>query len=418
MAISAVTSSFEASDARRSDEGMSQARRGDRRRSQCEQEGDGVIHGTKLREEFTGAYRESSQEASGTSGYRQVAAPDSAPDQSEHEPAHRRVVQQGGHNNGGICGPSCDHLDRIPKVFNPGACDNNDNNECAVASWPPPASGASSSDGEAECPPATHSFRENSDTSLFSPQRYLDTQPCHRHKAEPSPTVTDAVASEVGMFEAHGSIPFLARQELERQAANRRREEAMRGEDRARQAQSSRGSWMNPTSRAILARYSCGGGGGASPSSPRGRRGKGGGQPVFERLARRACERDTQESFQHGNEHESACRTWTVTYDGCGGGSPGRQPFQPRINPRSTKLASGMPHRDEGTLAHPEQRLHRDVEEQLRKREQMVQLAKHASPDNFVASFVSVGSERALAKRSKSRTARVRSKILELVKVG
>lgn len=422
MAIPPRVHFFEASDERPADGGTSQCWRAPQRdlwRLTCVQGAVEVVHSRGLREQVTGTNSESLQETPDAPEYRHTTGRNSAGGHSEDEPVvQRHEVQHDRDDDGETCEPSCDQLGQMLNASYTGPCNNNDHDQDAVGSWPPATGGAFVSGRGAECPLTSQSFSKSSDITSFSPQQCQDIPQGHRDTAEPSSPEIDVVVSGPRIRDEYKSMPFVARQELEQLAAKRRREEWVMAEDRARRTLSSRGCWMNPTSRAILARYSRGGGGGASSPSPYDRRREGAGQSVFERLARRGSQHDAKGYFEREPEYQNSRRTSTVGFDGCGDGTLDRQPFQPIINLRSAKLASRMPHRDEDSHLSLQQRLHEDGEERLWKQEKRVELATQAFRDNTVGSFVSVGSERVLAKRSKTKMVRFRSKIIELAKVS
>lgn len=181
-------------------------------------------------------------------------------------------------------------------------------------------------------------------------------------------------------YEEYRTMGFIARQELEQRATERKREERLRVEEEKRRELAAGGRWMNRTSRVILAR-----GGRLSPYEDR--------QSVFERLARAP-------EVPEPSGPKEFCRT----LDGfvC-------PLFQPMITPRSHMLASRMD-RDES----PGRRLYRDGEEKLRKWERRVRLADQALRENAAASHVRPVSERILARGFKSRMIKVLSVSLHI----
>lgn len=254
--------------------------------------------------------------------------------------------------------------------------------------------GGTAGGGEAAWPPSPPSFSDGFGTESYSPQRHHDASQERRDRARVSSL-------------NYRSLTFVERQEIEQLAAEHRHEELLRAEEEARRELASGGSWMNLTSRAILARSSslrCGGGGGRSSSSQPGTRGRRHEPSVFERLARRAADHD-------GTSNEE----WTrETWDG--GNGDGRQPFTPTINARSSLLAPRVLHRDDGGC--PQQRLYRDGEERLRRRERRVQLADRALRERSVSCHVNPESERVLARRNRSRAIKFQSKMLEVLEVN
>lgn len=248
-----------------------------------------------------------------------------------------------------------------------------------------PQGGGTKGGREAAWPPSPLSFLNSYGTEPYSPHRQHDASQERRDR-------------ERAFLLDYRSLTFVERQELEQLAVEHRHEELVRVEEEARRKLASEGRWVNRTSRAILARSSssyCGGGGGRSSSS------------VFERLARRASDHD-------GITNEE----WTgePKFGGNGDGGHGRQPFTPMINSRSSLLAPRMPHRDEDGC--PQQRLYRDGEEQLRRRERRVQLADRALRERSVGCYVNPVSERVLARRNRSRVIRFQSKMMEELEVN
>lgn len=209
----------------------------------------------------------------------------------------------------------------------------------------------------------------------------------------------------------HRSASFVERQELERLLKEHRREELARTEEEARRKLASEGCRMNRTSRAILARSSsfCVGGGGGSSTARQGTGGRN--SSVFERLARCASEPPcTQGAYGYidsASDEEWRRQTW-------GGGD--RQPFTPMINARSSLLALRMPRREEDGFS--QQRLYRDGEEQLRRRERRMELVEEALERRVNSCHVNPVSERVLARRSRSKILNFRSRMRKVLEVS
>lgn len=218
-------------------------------------------------------------------------------------------------------------------------------------------------------------------------------------------------------FEGYRCLGFVERQELEQIAARRRREELLRAEEEARCQLASGGRCMSRSSRTILARSSsappCGGGGGRSSSLPRDAGDRGRGPSVFERLARCASDNHVKDYCGYDTG------TWMLetAIDGEDDRTFDRHPFQPTIDPRSSLIASKVTRRNKDGHGCPLQRLYRDGQEQVRRRERRIQLADKAIREKAVSCHVSLGSERVLARRSRLRFIRFRSKIMEVLKV-
>lgn len=264
-----------------------------------------------------------------------------------------------------------------------------------------------SGDGEAARPPSPPPLSDGCGTESCSPpQRQYDDASQERQHSRARALSLD-----------YRSLSFVERQELEQLAAEHRREELLRAEEEARRELAFRGVWMNRTSRAILARssslpYGSGGGGRSSSLSPPGLGDRRRHEPsVFERLARSASDRV-------GTGNEEWARGSSIGGNrGGGGGGCGRQPFTPMINPRSSMLAPRASRRrgeDECT----QQRLYRDGEEQLRRRERRAQLADRALRERSVSCHVNPESERVLARRNRSRVVRFQSKMMVVLEVN
>ena len=248
------------------------------------------------------------------------------------------------------------------------------------------------------CPPPSSS---TSGTVASSP---------HQHK----PTLQERRAKS---FSAnHRSASFVERQELEQLIKEHRREELAEAEEEARRKLASGGCRMNRTSRAILARSSsspfCVGRGGRSSAARHGTDGQG--PSVFERLARCASEPFTEGAYgcDGSSDEEWTRETWVGAESGAG---CSRQPFTPMINARSSRLALRMPRR-EGD-GESQQRLFRDGEEQLRRRERRIQLAEQALQRRVNSCHVNPVSERVLERRSRSKILKFKSKMRKMLEV-
>ena len=260
--------------------------------------------------------------------------------------------------------------------------------------------------GEAAWPPSPPPFPDGCGTDSYSPpqRRYDDASEGRRDRRARAFSLD------------YRSLSFVERQELERLAAEHRREELLRAEEEARRELASGGVWMNRTSRAILARssslpYGASGGGRSSSSSPPGTGGRQRHEPsVFERLARRASDRV-------GAGDEEWAREASIGGNGDGGvGGCGRQPFTPMINSRSNLLAPRASRRGEGDCT--QKRLYRDGEEQLRRRERRIQLAERALRERSVSCHVNPESERVLARKNRLRVITFRSKMMGVLEVN
>lgn len=307
-----------------------------------------------------------------------------------------------------------------------------DEDSNADVSPPPPLPDGGTKSGRQIARPPSPPFLPsgNSATESHLPLRHRDAIQGRRDKGrssllEPEAPVKTAAKREKTQrtrLERYRATGFVERQELERIAAGHRRQELAREEEEAKCQLSSGGRYMNRSSRAILARSRssppCGGGGRSSSSSPHGAGGRGQGPSVFERLARHASDNHSM-----GNYYGYDAGTWERETSIDGGeegraGGRGRQPFTPMIDRRSSLIASRMPRRNEDGHGCLQQRLYRDGEEQVRRRERRVQLADQAVREKAVSCHVNPGSERVLARRSRSRVIRFRSKIVEVLKVG
>ncbi|CAM9413183.1 unnamed protein product [Ectocarpus fasciculatus] len=267
-------------------------------------------------------------------------------------------------------------------------------------------------------PPSPSSSCCGSVVESFSPQRHEDTSQRVRDRLASSSPVSPAAVAEGEPHtihpEEHRSMGFVARQRYEQLAAERRREEWSRAQEESRRKLASGGRWINRTSRAILARSSfsscAGGGNGKYFSSPHVAGGEGHGPSVFERLSRRAPCHEEDPIGDDYSDNEEYRRTAAVRADdneACG------HQFHPTINPRSSLLASRMPHRDKGVQGCPQQRLHQEREEWLGRREKRIQLADEELQEKAAACHVNPESERVLARRSRSRMAGFRSAMME-----
>lgn len=193
----------------------------------------------------------------------------------------------------------------------------------------------------------------------------------------------------VQYYEKYGTMDFLARQELEQLAAERKNEDRQSAEEERRRDLVSSGQWVNRTSRKMLAR------GGRVGKPQGGKVNDGSRQSVFERLASRTRIQKTvpaaeTEAPGSGYPHEDL-----VLRSQLGGYT--RQPFQPTISRRSDLLASRMVDRNnEGRLC---ERLHKEWDGRQRKRERRVARADQALRDKAAASYVRPVSERILARR-------------------
>ncbi|CBJ31342.1 hypothetical protein Esi_0246_0014 [Ectocarpus siliculosus] len=261
-------------------------------------------------------------------------------------------------------------------------------------------------------PPSAPSSCCGSVVESFLPPRHEDTSQGPGDRLVSSSLVSAApVAESHTMYpEEHRSMGFVARQRFEQLAAERRREEWSRVQEETRRKLASGGRWVNRTSRAILARssFSCAGGGGNGNSLVTG--GEGRGPSVFERLAHRAPYHEEDPAGDDYSDNEEYGRAAAVGADGQGARE---YPFQPTINHRSSLLASRMPHRDEDMHGCPQQRLHREGEEWLSRREKRIQLADEELQEKAAARHVNPESERVLARRSRSRMAWFRSAMME-----
>lgn len=262
----------------------------------------------------------------------------------------------------------------------------------------------------------------HSDVESISPQRHEDTSQGLRDTLVSSSLVSAAAVAKWGaqtMYpEEHRSMGFVARQRFEQLAAERRREELSRAQEESRRKLASGGRWINRTSRAILGRssFSCAGGGnGNSYSSPHVTGGEGRGPSVFERLAHRAPYHEEDLVPDDYSDNEEYGRAAEVRADGHGARG---YPFQPKINHRSSLLASKMSHRDKDRHGCPQQRLHREGEEWLSRREKRIQLADEELQGKAAACHVNPESERVLARRSRSRMALFRSAMREAFEVS
>eukprot|EP00752_Nemacystus_decipiens_P010390 g9259.t1 len=256
---------------------------------------------------------------------------------------------------------------------------------------------------EATWPPSPPPFPDSSCTESYSPQRQHDDGSQERRDRARSFSLD------------YRSLTFVERQELEQLAAEHRREELLRAEEEARRELASGGLWMNRTSRAILARssslpYDGGAVGRSSSSSPPGTGRHRRHEPsVYERLARPAPDRDGT------GDEEWAGEASIGGYGGYGGARErGRQPFTPVINPRSSLLAPRASRRA-GRGDCPQQRLYREGEEQLKRRERRAQLADRALRARSVSCHVNPASERVLARRNKARVIRLQSRMMEVL---
>lgn len=245
-------------------------------------------------------------------------------------------------------------------------------------------------------PPSPPSCSNGSGTRSYLPHRRYDASQERRDSAR-------------ALLPDYRPLSFVERQELEQLDAKHRHEELVRAEEEARRKLASGGCRMNRSSRTILARSSssyCGGGGGGRFSSPPPGTGGQRQEPsVFERLARRG-------SDQSGTNSEEWARDRSIEDNG----GDGRRPFTPMINRRSSQLAPRVSRRDEEDC--PQQRLYRDGEEQLRRRERRVQLAERALREKSVCSHVNPESERVLARRNRSKVVLFRSKMMEILEVS
>lgn len=276
-------------------------------------------------------------------------------------------------------------------------------------------------------PPSPPSIpNDHSATKSHSPPRHRDTFQGRRDRGKSSLLVPEASVktaaerstTQTTPLEGHRSMGFVERQELERITAERRREELVREEEEAMRQLASGSRWMNRSSRAILAR-SCSsppcGGDRRSSSSPHGAVGRGQGPSVFERLARHAS--DNHMKDYHGYDTATWERETLIDTEESRARGRRRQPFTPMIDRRSSLIASRMPRRNEDGHGCLQQRLYWDGEEQVRRRERRIQLVDQAIREKAVSCYVNPGSERVLARRSRSRVFRFRSKMMEVLKV-
>lgn len=193
----------------------------------------------------------------------------------------------------------------------------------------------------------------------------------------------------VQYYEHYGTMDFLARQELEQLATERKREDRQRAEEERRRDLASSGQWMNRTSRKMLAR-------GGRVGKPQGRKANSGSrQSVFERLASPTRVEDTIPAAETGAPGSGYPHKDLVLRSQLGGCA--RQPFQPTISRRSNLLASRKTDRsDESRLC---ERLHKEWDGTQGKRERRVERADQALRDKAAASYVRPVSERILARR-------------------
>lgn len=250
----------------------------------------------------------------------------------------------------------------------------------------------------------------------FSPPRHENTSQGIGNRLVSSSLVSAAAVAESHTMypEEHRSIGFVARQRFEQLAAERRREEWSRAQEETRRKLASGGRWINRTSRAILARssFSCAGGGKGNSHVTGG---EDRGPSVFERLAHRVPYHEEDPTGDDYSDSEEYVRAAAVCADGHGARG---HPFQPTINHRSSLLASRMPHRDKDMHGCPQQRLHREGEEWLSRREKRNQLADEELQEKASARHVNPESERVLARRSRSRMAWFRSSMVEAFEVS
>ncbi|CAN0512248.1 unnamed protein product, partial [Ectocarpus sp. 12 AP-2014] len=259
-------------------------------------------------------------------------------------------------------------------------------------------------------PPSPPSSCCGSVVESISPPRHEDTSQGLGDRLVSSSLVSDAAVAESHKMypEGHRSMGFVARQRFEQLAAESRREEWSRAQEESRRKLASGGRWINRTSRAILARsFSCAGGekGNSHVTGGEGRR-----PSVFERLAHRAPYHEEDPVRDDYSDNEEYVRAEAVRADGHGARG---HPFQPTINHRSSLLASRMPHRDKDMHGYPQQRLHREGEEWLSRREKRIQLADEELQERATARHVNPESERVLARRSRSKMAWFRSAMME-----
>ncbi|CAB1103925.1 unnamed protein product [Ectocarpus sp. CCAP 1310/34] len=260
-------------------------------------------------------------------------------------------------------------------------------------------------------PPSPPSSCCGSVVQSFSPPRHEDTSQGLGDRLVSSPYVSAVAMAESHTMspEDHSSMGFVARQRFEQLAAERRREEWSRAREETRRKLAAGGWWVNCTSRAILARssFSCAGG---DKGNSHVTGGEGRGPSVFERLAHRAPYHEEDPVRDDFFDNEEYGRAAAVRADGHGARG---HPFQPTINHRSSLLASRMPYRDKDKHGCPQQRLHREGEEWLSRREKRIQLADEEMQEKAAARHVNPESERVLARRSRSRMAWFRSAMME-----
>ncbi len=354
------------------------------------------------------------EEAPGKPRHRWAAERAVAETGLEETLVHRPETRQGDGRRRKLHGASVQYLARAHSAPYVGC---NDNDRTSGSSFQPrsydnmrhasdegtyPGQGVMGS-GQVAWPPSPPSVSSGSGTASNSPPR-------HR------PTLEERRARSFSVN--HRSASFVERQELERLVKEHRREELARAEEEARRKLASEGWRMNRNSRAILARSSssfCEGGGGRSSTARHGAGGRS--SSVFERLARCASEPPFTEGADGYNDGtvDEECTRQTWGGGGCGV-SCDRQPFTPTINARSSLLAMKMPRLEEDGFSQ-EERLYREGEEKLRRRERKIQLAEEALKRRMNSRHVNPGSERVLARRSRSKILKFRSRMRQVLEV-